>query len=213
MTVEVVGVVGDLRHDALDRPANPELFLPHAQASFGDMTFVARTIGDPELSLASLRAQIRGVAPNQAVYRTATLPNLVARSLNDRRFMLTLGLAFAVLAVGLAAIGVYGVMTLVSAQRTKEFGVRLALGAGRGEILRMVLREGGAITVAGLGVGLIGALLIGQLLQRFLFGIGPHDPWTLVAVCAVLALVATTACLLPALRAIRVNPLIALRAE
>ena len=213
MTVEVVGVVGDLRHDALDRPANPELFLPHAQASFGDMTFVARTIGDPELSLASLRAQIRGVAPNQAVYRTATLPNLVARSLNDRRFMLTLGLAFAVLAVGLAAIGVYGVMTLVSAQRTKEFGVRLALGAGRGEILRMVLREGGAITVAGLGVGLIGALLIGQLLQRFLFGIGPHDPWTLVAVCAVLALAATTACLLPALRAIRVNPLIALRAE
>jgi ABC-type antimicrobial peptide transport system permease subunit len=177
------------------------------------MTFVARTLGDPELSLVSLRAQIRGVAPNQAVYRTATLPNLVARSLNDRRFMLTLGLAFAVLAVGLAAIGVYGVMTLVSAQRTKDFGVRLALGAGRGEILRMVLREGGAITVAGLGVGLIGALLIGQLLQRFLFGIGPHDPWTLVWVCAVLGLVATTACLLPALRAIRVNPLIALRAE
>jgi putative ABC transport system permease protein len=212
-TAEVIGVVGDLRHDALDRPASPEVFLPHAQAPFGDMTFVARTIGDPELSLASLRAQLRAAAPNQAVYRTATLQNLVANSLNDRRFMLTLVLAFAALAVGLAATGVYGVMTLVSMQRTKEFGVRLALGAGRSEILRMVLREGGTITLVGICVGLVGALLSGQLLQRFLFGIGPNDPWTLIGVCAVLALAAAIACLLPALRATRVNPLVALRAE
>jgi putative ABC transport system permease protein len=212
-TAEVVGVVGDLRHDALDRPASPEVFLPHAQASLGDMTFVARTIGDPELSLASLRAQIHAAAPNQAVYRMATLQNLVAKSLTDRRFMLTLVLAFAVLALGLAATGVYGVMTLVSTQRTKEIGVRLALGAGRAEILRMVLREGGAITLVGICVGLIGALLSGQLLQRFLFGIGPSDPWTLVGVSTILGVVAAIACLLPALRATRVNPLVALRGE
>src|SRR5262245_39760888 len=104
--------------------------------------------------------------------------------------MLTLLLALGVLAVGLAATGVYGVMTLLSAQRTREFGVRLALGAGRGEILRMVLRKGSAMTLAGLSVGLMGALLIGHLLQGFLFGIGPSDPWTLAGVSAVLALVA-----------------------
>jgi putative ABC transport system permease protein len=212
-TAEIVGVTGDLRHDALDRPANPEVFLPHAQMPVGDMTFVARTIGDPELSLASLRAQMHAAAPNQPVYRTATLQNLVANSLNDRRFMLTLVLAFAALAVGLAATGVYGVMTLVSTQRTREFGVRLALGAGRAEILGMVLREGGAITLVGIGVGLVGALLSGQLLQRFLFGIGPNDPWTLVSVSTLLALVAAIACVLPAVRATRVNPLVALRAE
>jgi len=210
---EIVGIVGDLRHDGLDRPAAPEVFLPHAQAALNDVTFVARTTGDPQLSLAALRARIRDVAPNQAVYRTATLQNLVTNSLSDRRFMLTLVLAFAVLAVGLAATGVYGVMTLVSTQRTREFGVRLALGAGRGEILRMVLREGSVMMLAGLGAGLVGALLIGQLLQRFLFGIGPNDPWTLAGVCAVLVVVTAIACVLPAVRATRVNPLIALRAE
>jgi putative ABC transport system permease protein len=212
-SAEIVGVVGDLRHDALDRPASPEVFLPHAQAAVGDMTFVTRSSGDPELSLAGMRTDIRAVAPTQAVYRTATLPNLVATSLNDRRFMLTLVLAFAVLAVALAATGVYGVMTLVSTQRTREFGVRLALGASRGEILRMILREGGTVTLAGILVGLIGALLIGRLLQRFLFGIGPNDPWTLAAVSTVLALVAGIACLLPAVRATRVSPLVALRSE
>jgi predicted permease len=212
-TAEIVGVVGNLRHDALDRPPSPEVFLAHAQTSVGDMTFVARTSGDPERLLSSLRAQIHAVAPNQAVYRTAIMPNLVARSLNDRRFMLTVMLAFALLAVGLAATGVYGVMTLVSTQRTKEFGVRLALGAGRGEILRMVLRDGGAIIVLGLGAGLIGAFLTGQLLQRFLFGISPNDPWTLASVSAALALVAALACLLPAWRATRVNPLVALRTD
>jgi putative ABC transport system permease protein len=212
-TAEIVGVVGDLRHDALDRPASPEVFLPHAQASVGDMTFVARTIGDPAVSLAALRAQLHEVAPHQAIYRTATLQDLVANSLNDRRFMLTLLLAFAVVAVGLAATGVYGVMTLVSAQRRREFGVRLALGAGRGEILRMVLREGSAIILVGIATGLVGALVMGQLLRGFLFGIGPYDPWTVAGVCAVLAIVAAIACLLPAVRATRVNPLVALRAE
>ncbi len=212
-TAEIVGVVGDLRHDGLDRPANPEIFLPHAQASFGEMTFVARTSGDPNLALAPLRAQIHAVAPNQPVYRTATLQHLVANTLNDRRFMLTLILAFAALALGLAATGVYGVMTLVSTQRTREFGVRLALGAGRGEILRMVLREGGAMTLVGIAIGLVGALITGQLLQGFLFGIRPHDPWTLAGVCAILAAVAAIACFLPAVRATRVNPITALRAE
>jgi putative ABC transport system permease protein len=212
-SAEIIGVVGDLRHDALDRPANPEVFLPHAQAAFGDMTFVARTVGDPERLLIALRAEIRAVMPNQVVYRTTTLPILVATSLNERRFMLTLVLAFAVLAVALAATGVYAVMTLASAQRTREFGIRLALGASRGELLGTILREGGAVTLAGTLLGLVGAFLIGGLLQRFLFGIGPNDPSTLAAASTVLALVAGTASLLPAIRATRVSPLVALRTE
>jgi ABC-type antimicrobial peptide transport system permease subunit len=127
--------------------------------------------------------------------------------------MLTLILAFAVLAVALAATGVYGVMSLLSTQRTKEFGLRLALGADRSEILRMVMRQGAAIIAIGVALGLGGSLMMGQVLRRFLFGIGPNDPWTLAAVCLALSAVAALACLVPALRATRVSPLTALRAE
>jgi putative ABC transport system permease protein len=213
VTAEIVGVVGDVRHDALDRPPSQEVFLPHAQVPFSEMTFVARTTGDPNLALTALKSQVYAAAPNQAVYRTATLQDLVASSLNDRRFLLTLVLAFALLAVGLAATGVYGVMSVVSTQRTREFGLRLALGASRGEILRMVMREGAEITLLGIGIGLGSALIIGQLLRSFLFGIEPSDPWTLAGVCMALGVVAAIACLLPALRATRVSPLVALRTE
>ena len=213
VSTEIVGVVGDVRHDALDRPPSQEVFVPHAQVPFAEMTFVARTAGDPNLALNELKSQVYAAAPAQSVYRTATLQNLVARSLNERRFMLTLVLAFALLALGLAATGVYGVMSVVSTQRTREFGVRLALGAGRGAILRMVMREGAAITLAGVGLGLAGALVIGQVLRSFLFGIGPSDPWTLAGVCAALSAMAAIACMMPALRATRVSPLAALRSE
>jgi putative ABC transport system permease protein len=213
IAAEIVGVVGDVRHDALDRPASQEVFVPHAQVPITDMTFVARTSGDPALLLGGLKSQIYAVAPGRPVYRTATLPELVGNSLNDRRFMLTLVLAFGLLAVVLAASGVYGVMSVVSAQRTREYGVRVALGASRGEILRMVMREGAAITLVGIAMGLAGALMTGQLLRSFLFGIEPTDLRTLVGVCAVLGAVAGMACLLPALRATRVNPLVALRTE
>lgn len=128
-------------------------------------------------------------------------------------FMLTLVLAFALLAVALAASGVYGVMSVVSTQRTKEYGLRVALGAGRGEILRMVISEGAAITLVGIAVGLAGALMTGQLLRSFLFGIEPTDVWTLAGVCMALGAVAAIACLLPALRATRVNPLVVLRTQ
>ena len=117
------------------------------------------------------------------------------------------------LAVALAATGVYAVMSVVSSQRTREFGLRLALGAARREILLMVMREGAAIAVAGIVIGLAGALLTGQLLRGFLFGIGPTDLWTLAGVCTTLFVVATIACVLPALRATRVSPVVALRAE
>jgi ABC-type antimicrobial peptide transport system permease subunit len=127
--------------------------------------------------------------------------------------MLTLILAFGVLAVILAATGVYGVMSLLTTQRTKEFGVRLALGADRTEILRMVLRQGAVMIAIGVAIGLGGSLMMGQVLRRFLFDIGPNDPWTLTAVSVVLGGTGAIACLLPAMRATRVSPLVALRSE
>jgi putative ABC transport system permease protein len=212
-TAEIIGVVGDVRHDALDRAAAMEVFLPQAQAAFTGLTFIARVSGDAAAALPELRARIYAVAPNQPVYRTAVMQDLVASSLSDRRFMLTLVLAFAMLAVALAATGVYGVMSLVSVQRTREFGLRLALGAERGQILLMVMRQGAIMTAIGIAVGLAGALVVGQLLRRFLFGIGPNDALTLAAVCAALGAVAAFACLVPAIRATRVSPVVALRAD
>lgn len=213
VSVEIIGVVGDVRHDALDRPAPMEVFVPHAQVPLTEMSFVARTAGDPQAALPDLRSRIYAAAPTQPVYRTVVMQDLVASTLNDRRFMLTLVLAFAIIAVLLAATGVYGVMSLVSTQRTKEFGLRLALGAERTDILRMVLRQGAVMTAMGLAIGLAGALAVGQLLRRFLFGIGPNDVLTLGAVCAALGAVAALACLWPALRATRVSPVVALRIE
>jgi putative ABC transport system permease protein len=212
-TAEVIGVVGDVRHEALDRAAAAEVFLPQAQAAFTGLTFVARTSADATAALPELRARIHAVAPNQPVYRTAVMQDLVSSSLNDRRFMLTLVLAFAILAITLAATGVYGVMSMVSAQRTREFGLRLALGAGRGQILRMVMRQGAVMTAIGMAVGLAGALAVGRLLRRFLFGIGPNDVLTLAAACGALGAVAAVACLLPAIRATKVSPVVALRAD
>jgi putative ABC transport system permease protein len=213
VVAEIVGVVGDVRQTALDLPAEPAVFLALAQVPSGAMTFVVRTATDPALALPELRSQIRTVFPGRPVYRMAALPDLVAGTLSGRRFMLTLILAFAVLAVALAATGVYGVMSLLSTHRTKEFGLRLALGADRSEILRMVMRQGAAIIAIGVALGLGGSLMMGQVLRRFLFGIGPNDPWTLAAVCLALSAVAVLACLVPALRATHVSPVVALRTE
>jgi putative ABC transport system permease protein len=177
------------------------------------MTFVVRTASDPATALASLQAQFRAVFPGRPIYRTAVLRDLVAGTLAGRRFMLTLVLAFAVLAVILAATGVYGVMSLLSTQRTKEFGLRLALGAERTDILRMVLRQGAMMIAIGVAIGLGGSLMMGQVLSRFLFGIAPTDPWTLTAVSVVLGVTGAIACLVPAMRATRVSPLVALRSE
>ncbi|MGH9174177.1 MAG: ABC transporter permease, partial [Vicinamibacterales bacterium] len=213
IVVEIVGVVDDVRQDALDLPATPVVFLPHAQAPSAAMTFVVRTATDPTLALSALQSQFRSVFPSRPVFRTAVLPNLVAGTLSGRRFMLTLILAFAVLAVALAATGVYGVMSLMSTQRSKEFGLRLALGADRSEILRIVMRQGAAILAIGIALGLGGAFIMGQALRRFLFGVGPNDPWTLMVVSATLATMGTVACLVPAVHATRVSPVVTLQNE
>ena len=210
---EVVGVVGDVRHDALDRPARAEMFVPLAQAGFGSMTFVARTAGDPSVVIEDMKRAIRAIDPQQAIYRAATAEELVSRTLVERRFMLALLSGFALVAGLLAAIGIYGVMSVATTQRTREFGVRLALGAERREIVAMVLRQGAWMAGVGLAIGLAAALTLGRVMSRFLYGVTAADPLTLGAVVAVLATVALAACVVPARRATRVDPLVALRAE
>ena len=210
---EIVGIVGAVKHDGLDQPARAELVVPHSQVPYGGMTFVVRTTGDPAASIRALRAQIHAVDRTQAINRAATVGELISRSLADRRFTLALFVTFAALATLLAAAGVYGVISVLTAQRTREFGVRLALGAGRLEIVAMVLRQVSAIAVGGLAIGLAAALAIGRVMNRFLYEVTPWDPTTLVAVLSVLAALSLVACILPAHRATRVDPLIALRSD
>lgn len=213
LEAEVVGVVANLRHDGLDRPARSEIFVPHAQYGFGSMTFVARAAGDPASAITRLKAHIRAVDRAQAVYREATLDELVSLSLVERRFVLVLLGAFAALAGVLAAIGIYGVMSVVTEQRAREFGVRLALGAERREILGMVFRQGAAMTSVGLLLGVSGALAFGRVMSGFLYAVEPGDPLAMAGTVGLVTLVAVGACLLPARRATRVDPLVALRAE
>jgi putative ABC transport system permease protein len=208
---EVVGIVGEVRHDALDRPARAELFLPYPQSGFGSMTFVVRTHPGSPTTLQALKEQVWALDPLQAFYRTATLDELVARTLVGRRFSLVLLGGFAVAALLLAAAGLYGVMSFSTSQRTREFGVRMALGAGRRDIVRLVIGEG--LTLAGLGliVGIGAALPLTRLLRALLFGVTATDPATFVGVGATILGVAAAACYLPARRALKVDPVQALR--
>jgi putative ABC transport system permease protein len=210
---EIVGVVASIRHDALDLPPRAEIFVPHSQIPFGSMTLVARSSGDPAALTDGLKAQIYALDRIQTIYRIATAEELVSKSLIERRFILALIGAFAVLAVVLAATGIYGVIAVTTTQRTREIGVRVALGAGRGEILGMVLRQGLLMAGAGVAIGLIGALAIARVLRGFLYGVTPFDPLTLGGVAASLVAVAIVASVLPARRATRVDPLVALRTE
>jgi predicted permease len=210
---EVIGIVGDARHDALDEPARPELYLAHPQAPTGAMTFVVRSRTDSSVTMEDLKKQVWALDPLEPFYRTATLDELISRTLVGRRFSLVLLVGFASVALLLAAAGLYAVISSSTSQRTREFGVRIALGAGRREIVGLVLREGLVLAAVGLLVGVGGALWLTRFLQSLLFGITATDPTTFVAVGSVVLAIAIIACYIPARRAIKVDPLTALRTE
>ena len=210
---EIIGVVGDARHDGLDRPARPELFLSHPQVPFGSMTFVVRTTAGSPATMQTLKERVWAVDPQQAFYRTATLDELVARTLVGRRFMVVLLTGFGAAALLLAAAGLYGVMSFSIGQRTREFGVRMALGARPADILNMVFREGVTLALAGIGVGVGAGLLLTRLLRGLLFGISASDPLTFVAVGMFVLAIAAVSCYVPARRAIHADPLVALRVD
>jgi putative ABC transport system permease protein len=213
VVVTVVGVVGNVRQFTLTEPATPQLYLAKAQNPGIFSSVVARTDGDPDALGDPLRAAIWSVDPDQPVWKIRSMESLVARDLAPQRFTAVLSSSFAVLALLLAVVGVYGVMSYAVAQRTREIGIRMALGAGRGEVERMVLGRGLRIVVAATVLGLAAAYGAARLLASQLFGVPPTDLATFVAVPLGLAAVAMLACWLPARRAARVDPAVALQGE
>jgi putative ABC transport system permease protein len=209
----IVGVVGDTRRGGLDKPPRAELFYAHAQAPDRRMYALIRTSADPLALVKSAQTQVWAIDPNQPIQTIRTVEAIIAASQADRRFtMLLLGL-FSIVALALAAIGIYGVMACSTAQRVQEFGVRLALGARRADVLMMVLKEGVRIGAVGLIVGLGAALVLTRLMSGLLFEVTVRDPITFAAVPLGLLLVTVLATLIPAARAIRVDPVVALRGD
>ncbi len=208
---QVVGVVGELRHDGLDQPARPELFLAQSQIGFGSITYVIRTAQDPAAVVESARQAIWARDPLLTFYDTATVRDLISASVAPRRFSLVLVGVFAATALLLAAAGIYGVLSFTTARQTREFGVRMAMGASTREIGRLVLRRGFRLGTAGVVAGLAIAVIAARSLRSMLFGIGPFDPVTLSLVSGLMLAVAVVACYVPARRAMKVDPLVALR--
>ena len=211
--IEIIGVVSDIRHDGLDKEPRAEHYRPFTQIAHGSLIFTVRTTADAASLIPTLKARLWEVNPAQSIYAVATLDNLLFESLKARRFSLWLLCAFAALALALAVVGIYGVMSFVTAQRTHEIGVRLALGADGRDILRLVLRQGLLLALCGVGCGLAAALMLTRLLRTQVYGVSTSDPLTFAGVSALLVVVALAACWLPARRATRVDPIIALRCE
>jgi putative ABC transport system permease protein len=211
---EIVGVVADVRRNGLDVNVQPEMYVSHVQKPERRLNVVIRTEAEDALQLAqAARAEVKAFDPNQIIWRSQTLDQLLSTSVAPRRFnMLLLGI-FAGVALVLAAVGLYGVMSYSVSWRTREIGIRMALGARRADVLRLVVRQGMTMTLIGLALGLVGAFSISRVLRGLLHGVSPTDPLTFVAVSIVLLVVALLACLVPARRATRVDPIIALRTE
>ncbi len=210
---EIVGIVGNVRNFGLDREEPPAVYLPHPQTPIRAMTLVLRTAADPTALTSSVRGIVREIDDAVALGSVTSMEAVIARSLTDRRWTMTLLGAFAGLAMLLAAIGLYGVMAYSVAQRTQEIGIRVALGAQRGDVLRMVLRDGMKLWTVGVALGVASAFVATRWLGSLLFGIGAMDPLTFTVAPALLAGVAVLATIIPARRAMRVDPMVALRYE
>jgi putative ABC transport system permease protein len=207
----IVGVVANTRRAGFDRPPWAELYYPHRQQPDRRMAVVLRTSGDPAALARSAQAELWAIDRDQPVTSVRTLNQILERTEANRRFAATLLGLFAAVALSLAAIGVYGVMAYATAQRTHEIGVRMALGAGTGDVMRMVLRDGAIVAGAGVVIGLAGAAALTTIMAQLLFGVTPRDPVTFATAAALLLGVSLIASYVPARRATRVAPGTALR--
>jgi putative ABC transport system permease protein len=212
-TDEIVGVVSDFKYEGLQTETEPEIYIPHAQNGFGGMTLVMRTRVQPEHLTADVQRAVWQIEKNAVLSRGTTMNKLLADVTARPRFMLWLLGVFALVALLLTGVGVYGVLAYLVAQSTREIGIRMALGAETRAVLMLTLWQGMGLVLLGVSVGLLGAWALTRLLKTLLFGVSVTDPLTFVVVALLLALVALLACWVPARRATKVDPLIALRHE
>ncbi|HKV26846.1 MAG TPA: ABC transporter permease [Candidatus Acidoferrales bacterium] len=210
---EIVGVVGDVRETSLGENAEPVAYWPYPELPYSVMTVVVRTPGSPLALVPSIREALRRLDKDQPMAEVSSMDQLVANSAADSRFTMLLLSAFAVLALALACIGIYGVMAYSVSQRTHEIGIRMALGAQRKEILRLVLGQGTRLALTGVAIGVVAGLGLTRVMASLLYGVSASDPLTFAAVAIVLTTVALAACYIPARRAMRVDPMVALRHE
>lgn len=214
----IVGVIKDVKQEGPDAAAKPGLFVPHTQSPLGSlmlqsMFLVVRTEGNPEGSVAGVRAIVRELDPELPVYDVSTMQELVSKSVATRRFNMVLVAILSALALVLAAVGIYGGMSYSVTARTREIGIRMALGARAVSVLGLVIRDGMKLALIGLAIGIGGALALTRLMRTLLFDVTPTDPVTFGGVAILLSVVALLACLLPARRASGFNPIDALRHE
>jgi putative ABC transport system permease protein len=210
---EIIGIVGDVRHKSLNDDAQPTVYWPQPELTYSFMTLVVRAKGDPAALAPAARREIQALDPEQPVADVRTMNQLLAGSVGRARFSAMLLGLFAVVALVLAAVGVYGVMSYAVARRTHEIGVRVALGAQGRDVLRLVLVQGMRLALWGVLLGVVGSLALTRLLSSLLYGVSATDPATFVGVSLLLASVALVACYVPARRATKVDPMVALRYE
>jgi putative ABC transport system permease protein len=211
----IVGVVEGMKHSGLEAPTEPAVYMPYLQdETFHDMATMhlfVRSTGSPALLESAIRDRIHAVRADQPVDTISTMDDMVAQAMAPRRYSLSLLAAFAALTLLLAAVGIYGVVSYATQQRTSEFGIRIAVGAARSHVMALVFRHGLRLAGTGCAIGFGVALVAAHALERLLFEIGPFDSVSFAAAAVVLGLVAGAACALPALRAARVDPVRALR--
>ena len=211
--IEVVGVVGHTAHEGLDADPRLQLYLPYRQVPQPFMAVAVRTTGSPERYVNLVRGAVRSVDPDQPISAVSNMDVLLSRAVGQRRLSMMLLSLFSGIALVLASVGIYGVMSYSVTQRARELGVRIALGADRSDVLRLVLRQGMRLALAGIGIGLVAALALTRFIESQLYGVAATDPSTFVLVAAILAATALVANLLPALRAMRMDPAVVLREE
>jgi putative ABC transport system permease protein len=210
---EIVGIVGDIKSAGLSSAAEPTYYVPASQAPLQNMTVLVRTLGDPTALVPALRRVVLTIDPNQPITSIKTMENIVADSIAQPRLSMMLMGLFGMLALVLATGGIYGLLSYSVTQRTQEMGIRMALGARMTDVMTLILKQGMTLVVLGEVLGLFGAFALTRLLKALLFGVAPTDAPTFIVVSIVLTVVALLACYVPARRATKVDPLVALRYE